>query len=147
MLIDRLNEDVKAAMKARDTLRVNVLRMTLSEVKNARIEKMRDLTDEDVIQVLRKAVKKREEAVEAYRAGGRADLADTEAREAEMLGAYLPQMVTGDALLAIVKAAIAATGATSAKDMGKVMKAVMGEHGAQVDGKDVQAAVRTLLGA
>ena len=64
-----------------------------------------------------------------------------------MLGAYLPQMVTGDALLAIVKAAIAATGATSAKDMGQVMKAVMGEHGAQVDGKDVQAAVRTLLGA
>ena len=147
MLIDRLNEDVKTAMKARDTLRVNVLRMTLSEIKNARIEKMRDLTDEDVVQVLRRAVKKREEAVEAYRAGNRADLAETEAREAEMLAAYLPQMLSGEALLEIVKAAIQTTGATSAKDLGTVMKAVMGEHGSRVDGKDVQAAVRTLLGA
>jgi uncharacterized protein YqeY len=147
MLIDRLNEDVKIAMKARDTLRLSVLRMTLSEIKNARIEKMRDLTDEDVIQVLRKAVKKREEAVEAYRAGNRADLADTEAKEAEMLSVYLPQMLSGGALLEIVRAAIQATGATSAKDMGKVMKAVMNEHGSRVDGKDVQAAARTLLGA
>ena len=147
MLIDRLNEDMKTAMKARDTLRVSVLRMTLAEVKNARIEKMRDLTDDDVMGVLRKAVKKREEAVEAYRGGNRPDLAETEAKEAEILGAYLPQLLSGDALLEVVRAAIQATGATSAKDMGKVMKAVMGEHGSRVDGKDVQAAVRTLLGA
>ncbi len=147
MLIDRLNEDVKTAMKARDTLRLSVLRMTLSEIKNARIEKMRDLTDEDVIQVLRKAVKKREEAVEAYRAGNRDDLADTEAKEAEILAVYLPQMLSGAALLEIVKAAIETTGVTSVKDMGKVMKVVMGEHGSRVDGKDVQAAVKTLLGA
>jgi uncharacterized protein YqeY len=146
MLIARLEEDVKTAMKARDTLRLSVLRMTLSEIKNARIEKMRDLTDEDVIQVLRKAVKKREEAVEAYRAGNREDLAETEAKEAEILAVYLPQMLSGAALLEIVKAAIEATGATSAKEMGKVMKVVMGEHGSRVDGKDVQAAVKTLLG-
>jgi hypothetical protein len=146
MLIARLEEDVKTAMKARDTLRLSVLRMTLSEIKNARIEKMRDLTDEDVIQVLRKAVKKREEAVEAYRAGNREDLAETEAKEAEILAVYLPQMLSGAALLEIVKAAIEATGATSAKEMGKVMKVVMGEHGSRVDGKDVQAAAKTLLG-
>lgn len=147
MLVDRLTEDVKTAMKAHDTLRLGVLRMTLSEIKNARIEKMRDLTDEDVIQVLRKAVKKREEAVEAYRAGNRDDLADTEAKEAEILAIYLPQMLSGAALLEIVKAAIEATGVTSVKDMGKVMKVVMGEHGSRVDGKDVQTAVKTLLGA
>ena len=138
MHINRLKEDVKTAMKARDTLRLSVLRMTLSEIKNVRIEKMRDLTDEDVVQVLRKAVKKREEAVEAYRAGNRADLADTEAKEAEM-------PVYDDS--GEVIAAIETTGATSAKEMGKVMKVVMGEHGSRVDGKDVQAAVRTLLGA
>jgi len=147
MLIDTLTEDMKAAMKARDTARLGVLRMTLSEVKNARIEKGSDLTDDDVIQVIRRAVKKREEAAEAFRGGNRPELAESETREAEILTAYLPQMITGPELEAIVAAAVAETGATSPKEMGKVMKAVMAVHGSRVDGKEVQALVRAKLGA
>jgi uncharacterized protein YqeY len=147
MLIDTLTEDMKAAMKARDTARLGVLRMTLSEIKNARIEKGSDLTEDDVIQVIRRAVKKREEAAEAFRNGNRPELAENEAREAEVLTAYLPRMIAGPELEEIVVAAIAETGAAGPKDMGKVMKAVMAAHGTRVDGKGVQAIVRAKLGA
>ncbi len=147
MLIDKLTEDMKTAMKARDAARLGVLRMTLSEVKNARIEKGADLTDDDVTQVIRRAVKKREEASEAFRAGGRPELAESELREAEVLSVYLPRMIGGAELEEIVAAAIVEAGATSAKDMGKVMKVVMAAHGSRVDGKAVQAIVRARLGS
>ena len=78
MLIDRLNDDLKTAMKARETLRVAVLRLTLSELKNARITKQEDLTDEEVIQILKREVKRRDEAIEQYKKGDRADLAKKE---------------------------------------------------------------------
>lgn len=148
MLLDRLNDDVKEAMKAREALRLAVLRLTLSEVKNARIEKGKDetMTDEDVMAVLRRAVKKREEAVEQYRSARRDDLADKEAAEAEILRAYLPRMLEGEALAAAVDAAIREANAQSAKDLGKVMKLVMAAHGASVDGKAVQALARERLG-
>ncbi len=146
MLADRLTADMKESMKARDTLRTSVLRMTLSEVKNARIEKGADLTDDDVLQVVKRAVKKREEAAEAFGQGGRPELAQTEEKEAEILRAYLPQLLDAVALEAAVDAAIAASGATSVKQMGVVMKLVMAEHGARVDGKAVQALVRAKLG-
>jgi uncharacterized protein YqeY len=146
MLIDRLTEDMKTAMKARESLRVQTLRFTLADLKNVRIEKGEDLTDEEVIQVLRRAVKRREESIEQYRGGGREDLAEKEAAEAEILRAYLPQMMDGAALAAAVDAAIAETGATSPKEMGKVMKHVMSAHAGKVDGKQVQAVVRERLG-
>jgi uncharacterized protein YqeY len=145
MLLDRLNADMKEAMKARDALKVAVLRLTLAEVKNARIAKMADLTDEEVIQVLRSAVKKRDEAAEQYRLGNRPELADKETREAEMLKAYLPQTLEGAALQAAVDQAIEETQASSPKDMGRVMKAVMAAHAGRVDGKAVQEMVRMRL--
>ena len=136
-------------MKARDALKLSVLRMTLSEVKNARIEKGKDatLTDDEVVQVLRRAVKKREEAVEQYRPAGRADLADKEEQEAAILKAYLPQSLEGPALTQAVEAAIQETNAQSIKDLGKVMKAIMASHPGQVDGKTAQTAIRERLGA
>ena len=149
MLLDhQMNEDLKDAMKARDALRIAVLRMTLAEVKNARIKKGKDetLTNDEVIQVLRSAVKKREEAVEEYGRAGRADLADKEGAEAAILKAYLPQSMEGEALRAAVQAAIKETEATSIKELGKVMKAVMAAHPGQVDGKAAQAAIREELG-
>jgi len=146
MLLDKLNDDLKTAMKARDPERVSVLRMTLSEIKNARIEKRDDLTDDDVIQVLKKAVKSRTESADEYRKGGREDLAVKEESEAEVLQAYLPSQITGAALAALVDAAVAETGATSMKEMGAVMKAVLGKHGSQVDGKEVGGLVRARLG-
>jgi uncharacterized protein len=149
MLLDRMNEDLKEAMKARDALRVSVLRMTLSEVKNARIEKGKDetLTDEEVVQVVRRAVKKREEAVEQFRPAGRADLADKEEQEAAILKGYLPQTLEGAILAAAVEVAIQESNAQSIKDLGKVMKLLMAAHPGQVDGKLAQTAIRKRLGA
>lgn len=145
MLIDRLNDDVKTAMKARETLRVAVLRLTLSELKNARITKQEDLTDEDVVQVLKREVKRREEAIDQYTKGGRPDLAEKEGKEAEILKAYLPEQLEGAALEAAVDAAIQEAGAQSMKEMGRVMKIVMAAHGGKVDGKTVQALVKARL--
>ena len=149
MLLDRMNDDLKEAMKARDALRISVLRMTLSEVKNARIEKGKDetLSDEEVVQVLRRAVKKREEAVEQFRPAGRSDLADKEEQEAAILKVYLPQSLEGAALAQAVEAAIREANAQSIKDLGKVMKALMAAHPGQIDGKLAQAAIRERLGA
>jgi uncharacterized protein YqeY len=147
MLLDRLNDDLKIAMKAHDPLRVAVLRYTLSEIKNARIEKQADLTDDDVVTVLRRGVKKREEAIEQYRLGNRPELAEKEAAEAEILKAYLPQALEGDALREAVDAAILEANAKSPKDMGKVMKLVMAAHAGRVDGKAVQEMVKARLEA
>jgi len=149
MLLDRMNDDLKEAMKARDALKISVLRMTLSEAKNARIEKGKDetLTDDEVVQVLRRAVKKREEAVEQYRPAGREDLADKEEQEAAILKVYLPQSLEGAALTQAVEAAIKEANAQSIKDMGKVMKALMAAHPGQVDGKSAQIAIRERLGS
>lgn len=146
MLTDRLTDDMKASMKARDAERTSTLRMTLAEIKNARIQKGGDLTDDDVIQVLKRALKQREESATQYRENNRPELAAKEEAEAAILSVYLPAMLSGDALDAAVREAIASTGATSMKDMGQVMKAVMAAHGSSADGKSVQAKVRELLG-
>lgn len=146
MLIDQLTQDMKAAMKGRETLKLAVLRLTLSELKNARIAKGQDLTEADVIQVLRREVKRREEAAEQYTQGNRLDLAQREETEAKILGTYLPQLLEGAALEKAVDEAIAETGATGPKDMGKVMKAVLTAHAGKVDGKTVQGLVKSRLG-
>jgi hypothetical protein len=147
MLIERLNEDMKTAMKGREALRTSVLRLALSEIKNARIEKQRDLTDDDVVQVLRREIKRRQDSIEQFRAGGREDLATKETEEMNVLAAYLPQLLAPEELATAVAAAIAETGAAGPKDLGKVMKAVMAMHPGRVDGKALQALVREKLGA
>lgn len=147
MLLDTLNDDLKTAMKSGDTVRRDVLRMTLSEIKNARIEKGEDLTDADVIQVLKKAIKSRRESAEQYREGGRTDLVEKEEAEAKFLEAYLPEQITGEKLAGVIDAVIAETGASSIKDMGGVMKALMAKFGSQVDGKEAGELVRRRLGA
>jgi len=141
----RLNADLKTAMKAREADRVGVIRLVLSDLNYARIDKKRELTEEDVAQVLKRGLKSRGESIEQFRKGGREDLAQKEEREVEILRAYLPEPITGPALAAIVEQAIQKAGATTAKDMGAVMKLVLGEHGARVDGKEVQSLVRERL--
>jgi uncharacterized protein YqeY len=136
-LLDTLNADLKSAMLAREALKTSVLRMILSDCKYARVEKMRDLTDDEIIAVIKKGMKSREDSEAQYRAANRADLADKEAAEIEILKPYVPVTVGGAELEAIVVAAIAEVGATSPKDIGKVMKAVLAAHGARVDGKEV----------
>jgi len=147
MLLDQLNEDMKAAMKARDDLKLQVLRMVLSDCKYAKVEKMRDLEEGDVIQVIRRGIKSREDSESQFRAAGRADLADKEGAEAAILKRYLPAGLSSADLEAAVDKAIRETGAASMKDMGKVMKAVLSAHGSKVDGKDVQRIVQARLNA
>lgn len=146
MLLDQLTEDMKNALRNREELKLSVLRMTVSECKYARVEKMRDLEDADVIAVIKKGIKSREDASRQFRDAGRAEMADKEETEAEFLRAYLPEQLSGEALDAIVSAAIQEAGATSMKEMGKVMKIVLGAHGATVDGKAVQKLIHEKLG-
>ena len=146
MLIERLNADMKESMKSREPLRTQVLRMILSDCKYARVEKMRDLEDADVIQVIRKGIKSREDSESQYRAAGRLDLAEKEAAEVAILKVYLPAGMPPAELAEAVDQAIKETGASTMKDMGKVMKAVMAAHGSRVDGKDVQKLVQARLG-
>jgi len=145
-LLETLTEDMKNAMREKDALKTSVLRMTMSECKYAKVEKMRDLTDDEVIAVIKKGIKSREDSETQYRNAARPDLADKEASEAVILRAYVPATIGGAELEAIVVQAIADTGAASPKDIGKVMKAVLGAHGARVDGKDVQKIAAARLG-
>jgi uncharacterized protein YqeY len=146
MLIDRLSEDLKTAMKARETERVGLIRMVISEIKNARIQKGSDLSEDEAAAVVKRGIKSRSESIEQFRQGGREDLVAHEEREIGWLRGYLPEPLTGAALAQVVEEAIQKVGATSAKDMGAVMKEVLGAHSARVDGKEVQALVRSRLG-
>lgn len=147
MLLDRITADMKDAMRARDNLRTQVLRMIMADCRNAEVEKKRELTEEEMVAVLKRGIKSREDSESQYRNAGRADLADKEGAEVAILKTYLPQQITGPELEEIVAAAIQETGAASPKDIGKVMKAVLARCGAQVDGKEVnQIAGRKLTG-
>lgn len=140
----RIVEDMKTAMKAKDTVALNVVRGLKSAIKYAAIEKHgadADLDDADAIAVVRREIKKRQDSVEQYNKAVRPDLAEIEKAEIAVLEKYLPvAMSTGD-LAKLVEAAIAETGATSKKDMGKVMKLVTERAAGQADGKTISAEV------
>ena len=144
-------DDIKIAMKARDQLRLDTLRMVKSKIQEKEVElrgKMgRDhvIEDEDILQVLATAAKQRRDSIASFRAGGREELAAKEEKELAIVEAYLPQQLSDEELLALVKEAVEQSGATSPKDMGKVMKAVMPKVQGRADGKRINAAVRTLL--
>ena len=140
--------DITAAMKAKDAARLSALRMLKAAIMNKGVEKGRDLEDAEVLQVVSSLVKQRRDSIEQFGKAGRTDLVDKETGEIAVLEAYLPPAVSADEIDAAVAAAIAETGATSAKDMGKVMKAVMPKlAGKNADGKAVNEAVRRKLGA
>src|SRR5437879_1393645 len=120
-LLDRLQSDLNAARKAQDKPRVLLLGTIIADVRNREIELKRELTDDDVIEVLRRGIKKRREAADVYEKGGRAELAATERAEADMLGAYLPAAPSADEIRAAVRAAIAEGASNVGAVMGKVM--------------------------
>ena len=144
-MIERLQADMKAALKSGDKARLGVLRMTLAELKNAAIRKGGELDEGEVLSVIQKDVKKHEESAEAFRNGGRGEQADVETAAAELLREYLPSMLSGAELEAAVDEVIAETGAASKRDMGRVMKEMMSRHSGRVDGKAVQALVASKL--
>lgn len=146
-LRDRIQEDLTAAMKARDAVRVGALRMLITALVNREKELRRPLTDEEVREVAAREVKRRTESIEAFEAGGRADLVAKETAEREILAAYAPEPLSEAELDRLIEEAIAEVGATGPGDLGKVMGKVMGVARGRVDGSVVQRRVRERLGA
>jgi uncharacterized protein YqeY len=141
-VLDTIKVDLTTAMKAGEKERVTTLRMLLSELQKA----VKEGSDDEVA-VLRRERKRRAESERAFRDGGREDLADGEAREAVIIGAYLPAELDDAALADIVARAVAQSGATSPQEMGKVMPIAMAEVAGRADGKRVSEQVRQALGA
>jgi len=142
-----LSADIVTAMRAKDATRLTALRMLKTALTNKSIEKGRALEAAEELQVVAMLVKQRRDSIEQFTKGGRVDLADKEQAEIAVLDAYLPASASDEEIAAAVAAAVADTGATTAKDMGKVMKAAMAAlAGKTVDGKKVNEAVRRSLG-
>lgn len=144
----RIDQDIKAAMMARETAKLGVLRMLKTSLMNAAIEKGgagSTLDDTEALAIVRKEVKKRQDSVEAFEKGGRPEMAASEKAEIEILNAYLPQQLSAAELEALVKAAIAEAGATSKKDMGAIMKLVNAKANGRADGRTLSAEVQKQL--
>ncbi len=148
-LQQRIDADLKDAMRAKDAVRLGVLRMLKSAMKYGAIEKSGaegELDDAEAVQVIRKQVKQRQDSIESFEKGGRPELASKEKKELAMLSAYLPQAMSGEELAAAVREAIAETGATSRAQMGAVMKSLQVKLVGRADGKSLSQEVQRQLG-
>ena len=145
-IVERIQEDQKRALKAQERERLSALRLLSSELQNRRIELGRDLTDEDAIEVLLRALKQRRESEEQFTKGGRPELAVREAAEAEVIRGYLPEPLADEELDGMIDAAIAEAGATSMRDMGAVMGRLMPMVKGRAEGSVVSARVKERLG-
>ncbi len=144
-LLDTIDKDLTSALKAGDRFKATVLRGLKSDLKYKRIDKGGDLSDEDILAVLSTAAKKRRESIDQFSAAGRTDLSDKEQSELAIINAYLPQQLSEDQITAVISETIAETGAQSAADLGKVMKAAMPKLRGQADGKLVNQIAAKLL--
>lgn len=144
-LSERIEKDYVTAFKAKKTDEVAVLRMLKAAVKNKQVDLRRELTDNEILDVLAKQVKQRLESIDQFRAAGRIDLAEIEEREHLILRTYLPTALSSTELEEAVVLTIQTIGASGMKDMGKVMNAILGEHAGRVDGKELSALVRAKL--
>jgi uncharacterized protein YqeY len=144
-LEERLVEEMKQAMKSNDKLRLSTIRMIRSGSKNKEIELRKKLEDEDIVKVIQVMVRKGEESVEQFQAGGRVDLVEKEKREIEILKSFLPQPLSQEEILKIIDQSIQETQASSSKDIGKVMKSVIPKIGGKADGKLINQLVKEKL--
>jgi len=147
MLKDKLNEDMKAAMIAKNVDKLSTIRMLKSAIQYAEIQKGAGYTatDEDILEVIGREVKKRRESIELYEKGNRQELADKEKQELELLQTYLPEQLSEDEIRLIVKSTIESTGSTSMQDMGKLMGALMPQIKGKADGNLVNKIIRETL--
>jgi len=143
----RISDAIKTAMKARDKSRVGVLRLISSEIKRIEVDERRELPDADVIAVLNKMLKQRNDSESQFRAAGRTDLADQEAFEITLIKEFMPEALGEAQLDQLIRGAIASAGATSMRDMGKVMSALRESVQGRADMTLVSARVKALLGA
>jgi uncharacterized protein YqeY len=147
-LQQRVDSDLKEAMRAKEATKLGVLRMLKSALKYAAIAKSgaeAELSDAEAVQVIRKQVKQRQDSIESFEKGGRAELADKEKEELAVLNSYLPMAMSADELTRVVRETIAEVGATSKAQMGAVMKALQGKVGGRADGKTLSAEVQKQL--
>ncbi|WP_026474844.1 GatB/YqeY domain-containing protein [Alkaliflexus imshenetskii] len=146
-IFERINDDIKSAMKAREQIRLDTLRGIKKELIEARTAKNAGgvVSDEDEIRLLQKMVKQRRDAAGIYNAQGRADLANKEELEVDIISEYLPEPLSPEELEAAVKEIISAQGATSMQEMGKVMGAATAALGGKAEGKDISQMVKKLL--
>lgn len=146
-LTEQIRNDMTAAMKAQEREKLSTLRMLQSALKNEQINTGKELSDEEALSVIRKAVKQRQDSIEQYTNANRTELADKERSEMELLKTYLPPELSEAELESGVREIIASTGAASKKDMGKVMKEATTRFKGRADGKKIQEIVQRLLPA
>ena len=147
-MIDQIQQDITAAMKARDEQRLSTLRMVKAALMNKKIEKMAELDEKESQQVLSTLIKQRKDSIEQFTKGGRQEMADKEAAEITLIETYLPKAADEEQIVAEVRAVIADLGSPTMKDMGNVMKKVMANFaaaGVRVEGKQVSDAVKREL--
>ena len=146
MLSQRIEEDFKGALKARDTVKTETIRMLKAAVTNYLIEKRKDqIEDAELMSLIQKQVKLREDSIESFKKGGRNDLVEKETREKTILESYLPKPLSDSDLKALVQKAIQQAGAKTKADMGKVMKEAVALAGGRADGKRINQIAATLL--
>ncbi len=141
----QIKDDIKAAMKAKEVAKRDALRLLDSALKQIEVDERKELTDEDVMAIIAKQIKQRNDAASQYRDAGRDDLLEKELLEISIYETYLPAQLSDDELAEVLKAIIAEVGAESMKDMGKVMGAAKAKVGNQADGKRINECVKSLL--
>jgi uncharacterized protein len=141
----KIDQDFKEALKQKNEIMVSALRNLKAEIKNVEIAKGKELSDEEILDVVAKKVKQHKDSIESFKSGGRADLVETEQKQMEVLSAYMPAQMTEDEVDNVVKEVITSTNATS-KDFGKVMKEVMSRCKGKTDGSVVSKLVKKALG-
>ncbi|HOD53999.1 MAG TPA: GatB/YqeY domain-containing protein [Candidatus Cloacimonadota bacterium] len=144
-MLNRLNSDLKDAMRQKDELRLEVIRMIKTDVKNKEIELLHPLSDDEIIVVIQKAIKGREQANDMFRQGNRLDLVEKGEKEIEVLKQYLPQALTDDELTQVIDEVIAELNATTIKEMGAVIKTVKERVGSRADGSAISSKVKLRL--
>jgi hypothetical protein len=144
-LSERLNEDMKQAMRSQDKFRLSVIRMVRSAIKNVEIEQRTTLDDSAVLDILNRELKQRKDSLQEFEKAGRSDLVDQMKAEIEILQTYLPQQLTEEEITEIVQAAIQETGASTKADMGKLMGVLMPKVKGRADGKVVNRIAQQLL--
>ncbi len=144
-LKEQLKNDLKEAMKAKDIFKRDVIRFLMSALKQVEVDERRELSDEDIQKLIQKSVKQREDAAKQYKEAQREDLYEKETKEAEFLKSYLPKQLDDEELKEIVKSVIEDTGASSMKDMGKVMGAVIKKTAGAAEGRRINTIVKEFL--
>lgn len=142
---EKLKDDLKSAMKAKDVFKRETIRFLMSAIKQVEVDDRRELSDDDIYKIIQKSIKQREDAANQYKDAGREELYEKEINEANLLKDYLPKQLNNNELTDIIKNVISKNGATSLKDMGSVIKLTMQEVGSKADGKSVSSIVKELL--